>query len=108
MIWKGSQDSVERAIRSATFGMIFGIIFGASNVGVIRDRQRAALVGLLGGVIASPMYWVSACIMGEEIAVRVRGQGILLSLLLFGASGFVTGVLYGVLFYDKRENELGG
>ena len=100
VFWQGNQNIVERSTRSATVGMMFGLLFGANNAGIIRDRKTAALVGLIGGVIASLVFGATARLMGSELtADPVRLY--LLSPLLFSIVGLVTGWLFGMVFYDK-------
>lgn len=99
VFWQGSQDLVERAIRSATIGMMFGLLFGANSAGTIRDRKTAALVGLVGGMIASLIFGMTAHLMSFELAsdpIRLY----LLSLLSFSIVGLVAGALFGMVLYD--------
>jgi hypothetical protein len=84
---------------SATFGMMFGLLFGASNAGTIRDRKTAALVGVIGGVIASLVFGVTTHLTNPELTsdpIRLY----LLSPLLFCIVGLVAGALFGMVFYD--------
>ena len=59
-------------------------------------------MGLIGGVIASLVFWVTAHLLSLETAANDL-KLLLLSLLLLSISGLMGGALFGMLFYNLSQ-----
>jgi hypothetical protein len=99
VIWGEEPDSIERAIRSAAFGLIFGLLMGAQSARVIQARRQSIGIGLLFGVIVGAVFWLAALLFGFEMA-QDSLRLLVLSLLIFSFEGLVFGALIGFMFFD--------